>query len=172
MSVSIISFIHDLHLIRLTIVAFLITILSRSRFTYYRLLAAILLRIAWVPFIRSLSTNLQPQYLYKTPKMCYIPIGEASSIPFTFPRAGVWFRNKYRFQDKQRPLRMCAAPPRKTTACTCSEGIDLLLSQRVEDSVTHSECPACLAVRDLQPKGEHVKVSSHPKQVTIAPNHG
>lgn len=39
--------IHHCHLIRLTIVAFLITILSRSRFTEYRLLAAIALRIPW-----------------------------------------------------------------------------------------------------------------------------
>jgi hypothetical protein len=34
------------------------------------------------------------------------------------------------------------------------------------------ECPECLAVREIHPKGEKVTFSWHVKRLTAAPNHG
>jgi len=61
---------------------------------------------------------------------------------------------------------------RKTTGCSFTEVIEVTLSQKEEAKVSRVECPTCLAVRDIQPKGENVKFPWHPKRVTNTPNHG
>jgi hypothetical protein len=71
------------------------------------------------------------------------------------------------------PVGETSAPSvRKATGCSFSEIIELMLSQMEEALVTRVECPTCLAVRDIQPKGENVKFPWHPKRVTNTPNHG
>lgn len=61
---------------------------------------------------------------------------------------------------------------RKATRCSFTEVIEVLLSQMEEASATHFECPTCLAVRDIQPKGDSVKFPWHPRRTTNTPNHG
>src|SRR5437868_4714960 len=53
-----------------------------------------------------------------------------------------------------------------------TEVIEVILSQMKEASVTRFECPTCLAVRDIQPKGDSVKFPWHPRRTTNTPNHG
>lgn len=60
----------------------------------------------------------------------------------------------------------------KATGCSFTEIIELMLSQMEEAKVSRVECPTCLAVRDIQPKGDSVKFPWHPKRVTSTPNHG
>jgi hypothetical protein len=61
---------------------------------------------------------------------------------------------------------------RKTIGCSFTEAIPVTLAQIREARVSHVECPTCLAVRDIQPKGNRVKFPSHPKRTTTTPNHG
>jgi hypothetical protein len=61
---------------------------------------------------------------------------------------------------------------RKTAACPFTEEILVALSQIEEAGVSRFECPTCLAVRDIKPKGGRVKFPSHPKRMTNTPNHG
>ncbi len=61
---------------------------------------------------------------------------------------------------------------RKATGCSFTEVIEVMLSQMEEAEVSRFECPTCLAVRDIQPKGESVKFPWHPKRTTNTPNHG
>ncbi len=50
--------------------------------------------------------------------------------------------------------------------------IEVTLAQMEKAGVSRFECPMCLAVRDIQPKGGRVKFTSHPKRTTNTPNHG
>jgi len=61
---------------------------------------------------------------------------------------------------------------RKTAGCSFTEVISVTPSQMEEAGVSRFECPTCLAVRDIQPKGGRVKFSWHPKRTTSTPNHG
>jgi DNA polymerase III delta prime subunit len=61
---------------------------------------------------------------------------------------------------------------RKTARCSFTEAISVMPSQMEEAGVSHFECPICLAVRDIRPKGNQVKFSWHPKRTTNTPNHG
>src|SRR6266699_1874678 len=45
-------------------------------------------------------------------------------------------------------------------------------SQMETDVVFHIECPACLAVREIRPKGDSVMFSWHIKRVTTTPQYG
>jgi len=61
---------------------------------------------------------------------------------------------------------------RTAIGCAFTEIIEVTQSQMEEAEVSHFECPTCLAVRDIHPKGEIVKFPWHPKRVTSTPNHG
>jgi hypothetical protein len=61
---------------------------------------------------------------------------------------------------------------RKATGCSFTEVIDVMLARLEESGISRFECPTCLAVRDIQPKGGKVKFISHPKRTTNTPNHG
>ena len=61
---------------------------------------------------------------------------------------------------------------RKTAGCSFTEVISVTPSQMEEAGVSRFECPTCLAVRDIQPKGGRVQFSWHPKRTTSTPNHG
>ena len=71
------------------------------------------------------------------------------------------------------PVGETSAPSvRKAPGCSCTEVIEVIVSQMKEASVTRCECPTCLAVRDLQPKGDSVKFPWHPRRTTHTPNQG
>ncbi len=61
---------------------------------------------------------------------------------------------------------------RETTRCSFTELIEVPPSQMEETGVSRFECPTCLAVRDIKPKGDRVKFPSHPKRMTTTPNQG
>jgi hypothetical protein len=61
---------------------------------------------------------------------------------------------------------------RKAIGCSFTEVIEVTVSQMEEAGVSHFECPTCLAVRDIKPKGDRMKFPSHPKRTTNTPNHG
>jgi hypothetical protein len=52
-----------------------------------------------------------------------------------------------------------------------SEVMEVKLAQIEEAGVSRFECPTCLAVRDIPPKGDRVKFPWHPKRTTNTPNH-
>lgn len=63
-------------------------------------------------------------------------------------------------------------PPaaRKGLGCSFTETIGVSLVQAEEAGVSHFECPTCLAVRCIPPKGGHFKFPWHPKRTTNTPN--
>ena len=61
---------------------------------------------------------------------------------------------------------------RETTRCSFAEVIEVTPSQIEETGVSRFECPTCLAVREIKPKGGRVKFPSHPKRLTRTPNQG
>ena len=65
-----------------------------------------------------------------------------------------------------------ALPSRKGAGCSFTGKIELLPRQMEAASVFHIECPQCLAVREVHPKGDRVTFSWHVKRVTNTPNHG
>jgi hypothetical protein len=65
-----------------------------------------------------------------------------------------------------------ATPTRRASGCAFSGKIELLARQMEADAVFQVECPACLAVREIHPKGDSVLFSWHVKRVTTTPNHG
>jgi DNA polymerase III delta prime subunit len=60
----------------------------------------------------------------------------------------------------------------KAVGCSFTEEIPVTLAQIREAGDSRFECPTCLAVRDIQPKGNRVKFPSHPKRTTTTPNRG
>jgi AAA domain len=65
-----------------------------------------------------------------------------------------------------------ARQTRTSTGCAFSGKIELLARQMEAASVFHVECPECLAVREVHPKGDSVSLSWHVKRVTTTPHHG
>src|SRR5258708_1057872 len=61
---------------------------------------------------------------------------------------------------------------RETTRCSFAEVIEVTLFQIEDAGVSRFECPTCLPVREIKPKGERVKVPSHPRRMTTTPNQG
>ena len=61
---------------------------------------------------------------------------------------------------------------RQATRCSFTEVIEVTLSQIEEAKVSRFECPICLAVRDIQPKGDSLKFLWHTKRTTSTPNRG
>ena len=60
---------------------------------------------------------------------------------------------------------------RTAIGCTFTEVIAVTPSQMEEVEVSRFECPTCLAVREIHPKGETMKFPWHQKRVTNTPNH-
>lgn len=50
--------------------------------------------------------------------------------------------------------------------------MEVKLAQIEEAGVSRFECPTCLPVRYIPPKGDRVKFPWHPKRTTNTPNHG
>jgi DNA polymerase III delta prime subunit len=63
-----------------------------------------------------------------------------------------------------------ASSVRKAIGCSFTEVIGVSLAQVKEAEVSHFECPTCLAVRHIPPKGGHFKFPWHPKRTTNTPN--
>ena len=61
---------------------------------------------------------------------------------------------------------------RKATRCSFTEEIPVTPAQIREAGVSRFECPTCLAVRDIPPKGGRVKFPWHPKRTTATPHQG
>jgi hypothetical protein len=61
---------------------------------------------------------------------------------------------------------------RKSAGCAFTDVIEVTLAQLEETGVSRFECPTCLAVREIKPKGNHVKFPAHPKRLTATPNQG
>jgi len=65
-----------------------------------------------------------------------------------------------------------ASSVRKAIGCSFTEEIPVTLAQIREAGVSRFECPTCLAVRDIPPKGGRVKFPWHPRRTTTTPNQG
>ena len=59
---------------------------------------------------------------------------------------------------------------RKSAGCAFTDVIEVTLAQLEETGVSRVECPTCLAMREIKPKGDHVKFPAHPKRLTTTPN--
>ena len=58
----------------------------------------------------------------------------------------------------------------KSAGCAFTDSIEVTLAQLEETGVYRFECPTCLAVREIKPKGGRVRFPSHPKRLTTTPN--
>lgn len=63
-------------------------------------------------------------------------------------------------------------PVRNTAACAFTDVIEVTRAQLEETGISRFECPTCLAVREIKPKGGRVRFPSHPKRLTATLNHG
>ncbi len=71
------------------------------------------------------------------------------------------------------PVGETSAPSvHQAIGCPFTEAISVTLSQMEEASVSLFECPTCLAVRDIKPRGDRVKFPWHPRRKTTTPNQG
>ena len=93
------------------------------------------------------------------------PLPQVSPKP-TQPRVG------QRAPERDPVGRTSVPSARKTSGCSFTEEIPVTLVQIEEVGVSRFECPTCLAVRDIRPKGDRVKFPSHPKRMTTTPNQG
>jgi hypothetical protein len=93
------------------------------------------------------------------------PLPQISPKP-TQPRVG------QRAPERDPVGRTSVPSARKTSGCSFAEEIPVTLVQIEEVGVSRFECPACLAVREIRPKGDRVKFPSHPKRMTNTPNQG
>ncbi len=94
-----------------------------------------------------------------------LPMPQVSPKP-TQPRVG------QRAPERDPVGETSALSVRKSAGCSFTEVIETTLSQMEETGVSRFECPTCLAVRDIKPKGDRVKFPSHPKRMTNTPNQG
>lgn len=65
-----------------------------------------------------------------------------------------------------------AGSVQKSAGCSFTEVIAVPLDQLEEAGVSRFECPTCLAIREIKPKGDRVKFPTHPKRTTTTPNQG
>ncbi len=65
-----------------------------------------------------------------------------------------------------------AGSVQKSAGCGFTEVIAVTLAQLEETGVSRFECPTCLAIREIKPKGDRVKFPAHPKRMTTTPNQG
>jgi len=94
-----------------------------------------------------------------------LPMPQVSPKP-TQPRVG------QRTPERDPVGETAASPVRKAIGCSFTEEIPVTLAQIREAGDSRFECPTCLAVRDIQPKGNRVNFPSHPKRTTTTPNRG
>jgi DNA polymerase III delta prime subunit len=99
------------------------------------------------------------------PTSATLPMPQVFPKP-TQPRVG-------RRAPERDPVGETSAPSvHKATGCSFTEVIEVTLSQMEEADVSRFECPTCLAVRDIPPKGGRVKFPWHPRRTTTTPNQG
>ena len=94
-----------------------------------------------------------------------LPMPQVSPKP-TQPRVG------QRAPERDPVGERAASSVRKAIGCSFTEEIPVTLAQIREAGVSRFECPTCLAVRDIPPKGGRVKFPWHPKRTTSTPNQG
>ena len=99
------------------------------------------------------------------PASATLPLPHVAPKP-THPRVG------QRAPERDPVGETSAFSVRETTRCSFVEVIEVTPSQMEETGVSRFECPTCLAVRDIKPKGGPVKFPSHPKRLTTTPNQG
>ncbi|GHO56241.1 ATP-binding protein [Ktedonobacter robiniae] len=99
------------------------------------------------------------------PASVTLPLPQVSPKP-TQPRVG------QRAPERDPVGRTSVPSARKTSGCSFIEAIPVTLVQIEEVGVSRFECPTCLAVRDIKPKGDRVKFPSHPRRMTNTPNQG
>ncbi|GAC1343313.1 MAG: ATP-binding protein [Ktedonobacteraceae bacterium] len=97
------------------------------------------------------------------PASATLPMPQVSLKP-TQPRVG------QRTPERDPVGETAASPVRKAIGCSFTEEIPVTLAQIRDAGDLRFECPTCLAVRDIQPKGNRVKFPSHPKRTTTTPN--
>jgi DNA polymerase III delta prime subunit len=98
------------------------------------------------------------------PASAKLPVPQVSLKP-TRPRVG------QRALERD-PVGTSAPSVRRATGCSFTKVIEVTLSHVEEAGVSRFECPTCLAVRDIPPKGGRVKFPWHPKRTTNTPNQG
>jgi hypothetical protein len=97
------------------------------------------------------------------PTSATLPMPQVSPKP-TQPRVG-------QRAPERDPVGERSAPSvRRATGCSFTEVIEVTLPQIEEAGVSRFECPTCLAVRDIKPKGDRVKFPWHSKRTTNTPN--
>jgi len=94
-----------------------------------------------------------------------LPMPQVSPKP-TQPRVG------QRAPERDLVGEAAASSVRKAIGCSFTEEIPVTLAQIREAGVSRFECPTCLAVRDIPPKGGRIKFPWHPRRTTTIPNHG
>ena len=99
------------------------------------------------------------------PASASFPLPQVSPKP-TQPRVG------QRAPERDPVGDTAASSVRKVIGCSFTEVIVVTLVQIGEAGVSRFECPTCLAVRDIPPKGGRVKFPWHPKRTTNTPNQG
>jgi len=99
------------------------------------------------------------------PASATLPLPQVAPNP-THPRVG------QRAPERDPVGETSAFSVRETTRCSFAEVIEVTSSQMEETGVSRFECPTCLAVREIKPKGGRVKFPSHPKRLTTTPNQG
>jgi DNA polymerase III delta prime subunit len=87
------------------------------------------------------------------------------SPKLTLPRVG------QRAPERDPVGETAASSVRKAIGCSFTEEIPVTLAQIKEAGVSRFECPTCLAVRDIPPKGGRIKFPWHPRRTTTIPNH-
>jgi len=102
---------------------------------------------------------------------------EAESVSATLPMPQVVPKPTRSRVGQRAPERdpvgeTAAFSPRKAAGCSFTEVIEVTLSQMIEQEVSRFECPTCLAVREIKPKGDRVKFPSHSKRTTNTSNRG
>ena len=111
------------------------------------------------------SPEASPTNEITKPASATLPMPQVSPKP-TQPRVG------QRAPERDPVGETGATSVRKATGCSFTEVIEVTLAQMEEAGVSRFECPTCLAVRDIKPKGESVKFPWHPRRTTNTPNHG
>ncbi len=101
--------------------------------------------------------------------------GQPASAPFPLPQVTpkpTPHRVGSRAPERDPVGEAGATLERKNTGCPFTEVIPVTLAQMEEANLFCFECPVCLAVRDIHPKGAIVRFRWHPRRTTSTPNRG
>ena len=122
------------------------------------------------------KTELMPGSMPETPYTGQVnKIAESASASFSMPQVSpkpTRPRVGQRAPERDPVGETTTSPVRKAIGCPFTEVIVVSLAQVEETGVSRFECPTCLAVRDIPPKGGRVKFPWHPKRTTNTPNQG